>query len=236
MWVAVPLPLRKNLNALQCPAPGCSKSSHGYGHHCSRHRNQLRANGAATQAAIRTGELKTYLDRVQEYRDPHPETPFWSTLEDAFKTFAVDCGSATPALSGSASNRHRWTREAREVVQNLYQRVDPWLVCKTSLAVALYRHFNPRRFVSDAAYTRQHVRCLRRLAPSNYRRTRCRRTGNISTHLDILHTQTAVLLGHWMNDLFGLAGEILSRWIERKENRQLAQKEAFRAALTSLPE
>jgi hypothetical protein len=88
---------------------------------------------------------------------------------------------------------------------------------------------------SDEAFTRQLVRCLRRLAPNSYRRTRCRRTGNISTHFDVLHNQTAVLLGQWMTDLFGAAGLMFARWVEKRETVKTEKKAALHAALDRLP-
>jgi hypothetical protein len=219
-----------------CLAPGCSKPARGYSRHCSRHRNQLRANGHPQQSAIRADELKSYEKAIEGYRQKHPSIPFWSALENAWRTFAVDCGSATPTLTGSLSNRHRWSREAREVVSNIHLRVDPWVVCRTALAVYMLQHFDPRRFHSDEAFNRQLVRCLRRLAPNSYRKTRSRRTGNISTHLDVLHAQTAILLGQWMTDLFGAAGLMFARWVENQANRQAAKKDAFRDAIMSLPD
>jgi len=51
----------------------------------------------------------------------------------------------------------------------------------------------------------------------------------------VLHTQTAVLRGLWITDLFGAASLKFARWVEKQETVTVERKAALHAALDSLP-
>jgi hypothetical protein len=215
-----------------CRVPGCLQLSFGYSHHCNLHRHTRRRNGHPLQHSITNGQLKPYLEDVQKYRDRFPEAPFWSAVE----TLWCDCirNCSTPGGLGYG-HRSRHANEAAEVVRNLGLKVSPWDVSKVALGLALMRHFDGRQFQSDTAYTVQLSRCLRRLAPNNYRSFFNTKTGRTSTCLQEMRAQSATLLGAVLTEAFGAAGLAFSRWVEQRETVAVDRKKALQAALTTLP-
>jgi hypothetical protein len=192
-----------------CRAPGCLKLSFGYSHHCNLHRHTRRRNGHPLQQSIRKGQLQPYVEDVERYRTRFPEAPFWAAVETLWRDCVKTCATAGGLGYG---HRSRHANEAAEVVRNLALKVSPWDVSKVALALYLMRHLDGRQFQSDAAFTVQLSRCLRRLAPNNYRTHINSKTGGArATCLKEMRAQSATLLGAPLIETFGAAGLAFSR-------------------------
>jgi hypothetical protein len=215
-----------------CRAPGCPKLTTGHSQHCNLHRLTRRRCGHALQRSITKGQLKPYLEDVQRYRDRFPTAPFWAAVETLWRDCVKTC--STPGGLGYG-HRSRHANEAAEVVRNLALKVSPWDVSKVALGLALMGHFDGRQFHSDTAYTVQFSRCLRRLAPNNYRSFFNSKTGRTSTCLQEMRAQSATLLGAVLTEAFGAAGLAFSRWVEQRETAAVDRKKALQAVLTTLP-
>jgi hypothetical protein len=99
----------------------------------------------------------------------------------------------------------------------------------------MYR-LDGRQFRSDHAYKVQLARAIRRLSPASYRFYFDSKANIRSSCFKQLTKRTSETLGDMIMNSLGPAGLAFSVWVERRENKQAALKQARQEALGSLPE
>ncbi len=163
---------------MHCKAPGCTREAGRYGRLCPMHIVRQRTHGHPQQAPVNRKELYPWLDSVRPIIDRNRHKDGIKIAEERWIELLKRCGNYAVHGDGKGHVNHA-VRKACESLCALAREATFEEVFETVAALLALQAYEPRRFVSDAAFSVQLARSLRRLGTTSVGSYYDRNTGKM---------------------------------------------------------
>jgi hypothetical protein len=211
-----------------CNMAGCDNAASGYSNYCEPHKKRQRRHGHPGQSGVTVYELRPLQQRVRVRIEKNIDNPTWPLLRDRWALLIKAAkDEMTRYQSGKPMNRYEIDAWAN--LETIGAAVTDIEVIETVLAMYLLQEDNPRRFMSDDAFSGQLVRRVRSLALSSAGEYYDHKTGKTKRVYRDAKPKTVTILAGFLQHTFGAAGLIVARL----EQREMAKKNGERMALHS---
>ena len=219
-----------------CSVPGCANRPGGgrmaasWTTLCNHHRLRQRRHGDASQMPIRAGHIAPHLKALKRRQAIRPEAHAWAALAGRWNGLVTACKD-TLAVYGSGQPMSRWTIEAAEEIVKVAAGVTSEAAWQTAIAVWLLREADPRLFPSEQSFKVQMGRRVRHLVETNRGRWWNPATGSYKLAFRDPSPRAALLVGEWLTEAFGVAGEWLAKQAKAEADAKATERQAFYDAL-----
>ncbi len=222
-----------------CSIPGCGARPGGgrmaasWTTLCNSHRLRQRRHGDASQQPIRAAHIASYLKALKRRQAIRPDAPAWAALAGRWQGLIAAC-RATLAVYETGQPMSRWAVEAAGELVRVAEGATPEAVWRTAVAMWLLRETDPRLFPTEQSFKVQLGRRVRHLVETNRGRWWNPATGTFKLAFRDPSPRAAVLVGEWLVEAFGVAGEHFARMDKSEAAAKEAERRGFHEALRDL--
>lgn len=213
-----------------CAATGCTaiRGPHTFSPYCQRHRQALRRHGHPLQRAISIRLLEPYARTVRATHKANPDSALFAILEKRWELL-LDMARALAAERASGKAHHGPTGRAAEMLLKIAAVVPFHAVAEAVLSVVIFEDRHRTAFRDDRAFRFALVRRLRHLAPMSKGSHWNNRSKRVSLVYRDAPPKQVEAIGHWLVEVFGVAGRLVSEQYSRlatapdKDQERIAQ-------------
>lgn len=182
------------------------------------------------------GALRPYVRSVVDRMKRKPEAKIWPNLRERWQTLAKACRAdiQNTATENGRTEPVRRRRDAAAVIVRLADDVAADEVIKVALGIYLMRHYEPRRFRSDASFNMQLVRRIRGLTDTAFGRWTDPATGRTKRAAKELPWRTAEIVAELLIACFGVAGLALVKVEQTEEEPKRTAVTAHSEAIAEM--
>lgn len=221
-------------SVIGCPnRPGGGRMAASWTTLCNHHRLRHRRHGDASQQPVRAAHIAPYLKALKRRQASRPDAPAWAALAGRWEGLVKAC-KTTLAVYESGQPMNRWVVEAAGEIVKVAGGATAEAAWQTAIAMWLLREADPRLFASEAAFKVQVGRRVRHLVETNRGRWWNPATGSFKLAFRDPSPRAAVLVGEWLVEAFGVAGEHFAGLDKAEADTKAAERQAFHAALRDL--
>ena len=216
-----------------CTITGCDRPrATKYTPYCARHKANHRRNGHAEQQRTSKAMLKPYLRTVRARIKRNPSNPAWEALDKRWLALLRHSEGISASYARGVPGFRYEVLAAREVIKTAS--ADTRLIVETTMAMMVFREFEPHQFKSDRAFWIQLSRQVRSLTDLSY----CTRfrpsSGRIQRVYRELPPTAALTMGRWLTELLGVGGLKIAQLEMAEQERRAGERTALHAALNEL--
>lgn len=222
-----------------CSVPGCANRPGGgrmaasWTTLCNHHRLRQRRHGDATQQPIRATHIAPYLQALKRRQAIRPDAPAWAALEGRWNGLVKAC-QATVTVYATGQPMNCLTVEAAGEIVKVAEGTTAEAAWRTAVAMWLLREADPRLFPTEQSFKVQMGRRVRHLVETNRGRWWNPATGSYKLAFRDPSPRAAVLVGEWLAEAFGVAGDHFARMDKAEADAKEAERRGFHEALRDL--
>ncbi len=179
---------------------------------------------------IRAGHVAPHLKALKHRQAIRPDAPAWAALEARWQGLVKACRD-TLAVYETGQPMSRWTLEAAGEIVKVAEAAAPEAAWRVAVAMFLLREDDPRLFPTEQAFKVQLGRRVRHLAGGNRQSYWNPAEGRFKRVFRDASPRAALLVGEWLTEAFGVAGEWFAKQAQAEAAARAAERQAFYDAL-----
>jgi hypothetical protein len=207
--------------------------SRTYSPYCSAHRKALRRYGSALQRPITLHHLGPHLAAVKGWQRRNADSTAWAILAGRWEALADRARAILAGRdAGHPFNKHG--AKASELLLTVAAAATPQEVTVVTLALYLLRAAEPALFPDDRGFLFTLARRVRKLSPLAVGHYWSRKDQRMTAVYKDPPPQVTAVLGQWLAECFGLAGQLLVDHERQRAQRETQERHRLADALGAL--